>query len=200
MKKVTIFWITVGVLVAVAIAIVYFKSFWSIQNPPTANAPQTAQLQTQRAAQQAATSKQPETAKVASLMFDNQQQTVAAGSTFSLKALVDPKGKKANASKLEITFDPKMLKLESIEPSDGFSLVLANAAIDNNQGTASISLGVPLGKPAFDSVSPIATFNFQTLSTTGQTKVSFTDKAGVAAENETGNIVSSLVPATIIVQ
>jgi len=200
MGKTKIFWIAVGVLVIIAIGIVYYKSFWSIQNPPasTISAPQ--QTQQSRAAQQAAASKQPETTKVSSLMFDSAQQSLATGTKFSLKAMIDPKGKKISASELDITFDPKVLKLESIDPTDEFSLVLAKAEINNEKGMATIALGVPLGKPSFDSVTPIATLNFQTLSITGQTKVSFTDKSGAAADGATGNVVSSLVPATIIVQ
>jgi hypothetical protein len=133
-------------------------------------------------------------------MFDTQQESLATGAKFALKAMVDPKGKKINASGLHIIYDPKMLKLDSINPSDGFSQVLANSQIDNEKGTASIELGVPLGKPAMEGIATIATFNFETLSTKGQTTVSFTDKSGAATEGEPGNAIASLVPVTIIVQ
>jgi hypothetical protein len=200
MKKTIVFWTVVIVLVGIAIALVFYKSFWSIRNTqgPAGDSQQLSQES--RAAQQAAAQKQEASPKVSTLMFDSAQQSVATDTKVLLKAMIDPKGMKVSASQLNVTFDPKMLKLESVEPSDGFSLVLAKAEIDNEKGTATIALGVPLGKAATESVSPVAIFNFQTLSTTGQTKVSFADKSGAAADGATGNIISSLEPATINIQ
>lgn len=198
MKKVIIILAAIAIL-AVS-ALIFGKRFLQTGVSPTAVPQSTKQAQESRAAQQAAIPKSPATAKVSSIVFDNQQQTLAKETKFSLKATIDPKGKKVSAAQLDITFDPKILKLESIAPSDDFSLVLANSKIDNKNGTASIALGIPLGKPSLDSVSTIATFNFQTLSATGQAKINFTDKTGAAADGEKGNIVSSLELATIIVQ
>jgi len=199
MKKSIALFIIIVILMITLMIIGYL--IWQTRPSSISKQPQsTKQTQESRAAQQAAAPKQPAATKVSTLMFDNQQQSLATGAKFALNAMVDPKGKKVSASELHIVFDPMMLKLESIVPSDGFSLVLANSQIDNEKGTASIVLGVPLGKPSMDSVSPIATFNFKTLSTKGETKISFTDKSGAAADGESSNIVASLVPTTIIVQ
>jgi hypothetical protein len=199
MKKIITLLVIIFILTGTLIIFGYL--IW--QTKPSSISKQTQsnrQTEESRAAQQAAAPKQQAAAKVSTLMFDNQQQSLAIDAKFALKATIDPKGKKVSASELHIVFDPKMLKLESIVPSDDFSLVLANSQIDNEKGSAWIALGVPLGKPSIDSASPIATFNFRTLSIKGETKISFTDKSGAAADGESSNIVDSLVPTTIIVQ
>lgn len=206
MKRSTIILIIIAIVLLGTVIIIARKLFWQPEFSSNVNQQQTAKkIQEARAVQQAAAvaSKSQRTLpapKVSSLIFDNQQQSLATDTEFALKALIEPKGKKVSASELHVIFDPKILKLESIVPSDEFSLVLAESQIDNNKGIASIVLGVPLEKPPVDSISPIATFNFQTLSVTGQTKVSFTDKSGAAAEGTMSNIISSLEPATVIVQ
>ena len=200
MKKSVVISIIVAVIAILIIGVVMTGKL-SRQNDL---APQTkkAQTQTEDKAQKPVdtNAKKQEDVKVSSLMFDIKQQNLAAETKFALKAMIDPKGMKISASQLDITFDPKMLKLESIDPSEGFSLVLANSKIDNEKGMASVVLGVPLGKPSMDSVAHVATFNFQTLSTVGQTKVTFTNESGAAADGASNNVISSLEPATINIQ
>ena len=133
------------------------------------------------------------------LLFDKQQQNVAKGAEVTLLAMENPNGKKITAVDLHVVFDPKLLKLESIEPSDVFSLVLGNAQIDNSAGTASIAVGVPLDGKSTDAAATIASLNFQALST-GSATVSYSDKAVAAAENEKGNVVAVRGSAIINVQ
>lgn len=200
MKKSVVIAITVVVITIIIIGIVVIGKISRQNNPmPHSN---KAQTKTDGQAQKAvdANVKKQEEVKVSSLMFDIKQQNLAVETKFSLKAMIDPKGMKISASQLNITFDPKMLKLDNIEPAEGFSLVLENSKIDNEKGTASITLGVPLEKPSVGSISQIATFDFQTLSTVGQTKVTFTDESGAAADGASNNVISSLEPATINVQ
>jgi hypothetical protein len=197
MKKPVVIIGIVGILIISVILI--GKLIIQVQ-PGLKIAPQTKkQDQDARAAEQAAALKPLSASRTSTLQFDSQTQTVSAGATFSLKAQIDPKGKKISASELHINFDPKVLKLESISPSDDFSLVLANSKIDNEKGIASIALGIPLGKPAMEAISTIAGLNFQALSK-GETKVIFTDESGAAADGESSNVVSLLVPVTIFVQ
>jgi len=200
MKKSVVISIIVVVIAILIIGIVVIGKISRQNNPmPPSN---KAQTKTDDQAQKAvdANAKKQEEVKVSSLMFDIKQQNLAVETKFSLKAMIDPKGMKISASQLNITFDPKMLKLENIEPAEGFSLVLENSKIDNEKGTASITLGVPLEKPSVGSISQIATFDFQTLSAVGQTKVTFTDESGAAADGASNNVISSLEPATINVQ
>lgn len=145
-----------------------------------------------------------ELAKVSTLAFDNQQMLVKNNEKLSLKAIVDPKGKKISAAELHIVFDSKTLKLENITPSNVFSTVLSKANIDNGKGTASIMLGVPLGNPNPDSEPVvIAIFDFQVISgSIENTQISFTDQTAVAAADGKGaiNILASKTPAMITIQ
>lgn len=130
------------------------------------------------------------------LLFDKQEQSAVANGKVSLIAKQEPNGKKINAVDLRIVFDAKLLKLENIQPSDALSLVLADSQIDNEKGTASIALAVPLDKKSIETLSDVATLNFQTL-TPGRAAVSFSDKSVAAAEDEAGNVVT-VRGATII--
>jgi len=134
------------------------------------------------------------------LSFDPQEQSIGVGEKFALRAMFDAKGKKMSAAQLNVIFDPKRVKLESIAPSDVFSLVLSEAKIDNSKGTASIALAVPLGKSAQDAVSPVAVFAFQALEAGEKTEISFSDKSAAAVEEKTGNAVVSRTSAVVSVR
>ena len=123
------------------------------------------------------------------LLFDKQEYITQVNEKFSLIARDEPNGKKINAVDLHIAFDPNLLKLESVEPTEEFSLVLSESRIDNEKGVASIALGVPLEKKSSAILSDMVVFNFQAISS-GRAVVSFSDKAVAAAEGEAGNVVS----------
>jgi len=197
MKKTTVFWSAIGSLVIIAIVIVCYKSFWSIQHPSSLTA--NTQTQQSRAAHPATAAADKASDEVSSLGFDKKEQTVSVNDKFTLGATIDPKGKKLSAAELHVVFDPKVLKLESIDPSDVFSLVLAKAQIDNEKGTASIILGVPLGQKAVAGASTIALFNFQAI-TSGNGEVDFNDKSVAAAEGAAGNVISARAGASITVR
>jgi len=137
---------------------------------------------------------------VSTLAFDSQKQIAKTDEKFSLKAIIDPKGKKISSAELHVVFDPKALELESVTPSDLFSEVLLKANIDNEKGTASIALGVPLNKPSTSEVSTIAIFNFKPLSSSGNTEVKFSDQTKIAAEGQSVNALASSSQATITMQ
>ena len=63
-----------------------------------------------------------------------------------------------------------------------------------------MAFAVPLGKDAKNTTTNIATLNFKTLSKQGQSSVSFAEKSGVAADGESGSIISKTVPAIITVK
>lgn len=138
--------------------------------------------------------------EVSSLSFEPQAETVAVNDSFALSVIADPKGKKISATELHVSFDPKVLKIESITPSDVFSLVLSDKQIDNEKGTASIVLAVPLQKPSVDVVSQVAIFNFKALSSASRSSVSFSEKSIAAADGETTNVIASRMPAVITVR
>ena len=193
MKKSIIFLIIAIVVVGAALIRGIFVEKQKSQVAEKAQATQTVQ-------QKKVVSGQVDNSKVGILLFDSQQKTVEVNATFSLNAMVDPKGKKISASELDVTFDPTMLKLESVTPSEDFSLVLADAKIDNEKGTVSMAFAVPLGKDAKNITTNIATLNFKTLTKQGQSNVGFAEKSGVAADGESGSIISKTVPAIITVK
>lgn len=192
--------ITVLGLILVIVSVILAGLLW--QKKQNTQAKRAIQTNLQVEADSAENSKKNEAEPVnaSSLGFNNQLQPVKTDETFSLNSTIDPKGKKITAAELHITFDPKALKLESIVPSDTFSLELYKAKIDNEKGTASISLGVPVERPAVSEISTIATFNFKSLSSSGNTEVKFSDQTKIAAEGQSTNALASSSPATVTMQ
>jgi len=197
MKKQWILIITGVVLVAILIFIV--SLIW--QNKFSNSLDQSAQSQINQKMKNSSSTQTNKRSSdtVSTLTFDNKEQTFASNEKFTLKAMLDTRGKKISAAELHIVFDPKILKLESIDSSDIFSLVLSGAKIDNEKGAASIVVGVPLGKKAAEDVVSVAIFNFQTISA-GHSEVNFSDKSVAAAEGSAGNVINSRAGALINVQ
>lgn len=117
------------------------------------------------------------------LSFDSQEKMINTGEKFSLKAVINPSGYKIGGAELYISFDPKTLKLESIIPSEDFSAELTKSKIDNGKGSAACFLGVPLGKESIHETSTIATFNFQPISSSGNSEVNFSDQTMIVLED-----------------
>lgn len=195
MKKIIIPVIVVVVLITAGVVFVQYR-----KSQTAYNAGSRSGQQGNNKGQSGQKAQEKSADEVSGLAFDVKNQEIGKESTFSLKAMIDPKGKKLSAAELHVVFDPKMLKLESVEPSEIFSLVLMSAQIDNEKGTAAIVFGVPLGGKAVESSAQIASFNFRSLSTSGKTEVNFTDKSVAAALETEGNVVSTRTGATISVQ
>ena len=128
--------------------------------------------------------------EVASLQFANENESINTNDKFALNATLDAKGKKISAVELHIVFNAKMLKLENIGPSKDFPLVLFEPKIDNDNGTASIVIGVPPGQNAMTGSVSVAILNFQAISA-GESEVSFSQDSVAAAEGATGNVIAS---------
>lgn len=129
--------------------------------------------------------------EVGSLYFDKSEQAIATNSDFTLNAMINPDVKQVNSIELHVVYNAKLLKLEKINPSEKFSLILASPVIDNEKGTASITLAVPLGSPVADKIISLASFDFKSLSDNGQAEISFTDKSIAAASGVSGNVIGS---------
>jgi hypothetical protein len=138
--------------------------------------------------------------KISTLSFNDQKQEVGVNEKFSLDAVVDPKGNKVAVADLFINFDPKVLKLDSITPSDNFSLIISDSKIDNGKGVASISLAIPMDRSAISESTKIATYNFQSVSSSGNTEVKFVEPTLIGIEGQNSNGLASTTPAVIILQ
>jgi hypothetical protein len=135
-------------------------------------------------------------AAASTLSFVPADISVGMGQTVSLSVNLVPSTNIVTAVELHKQFDPAFLELVSLTPEPAFSSVLATAIINNSAGQASITVGVPPLSPIRNPTS-VVTAQFRTKSTVGSARVTLTPDTKVAALNETGNVVASLVPATV---
>ncbi|MDD5084366.1 MAG: cohesin domain-containing protein [Candidatus Moranbacteria bacterium] len=143
-------------------------------------------------------SKKPAPVPVGSaLYFEPGTLSVGINQSFPLVAKIDPSTSHVSGAELHITFDPKKVTLESVVPSGTFSVLLQSPNIDNVNGTASLSVGVPLSSASITTVSDTATFTFRAKEAVRDTPINFTDTSLVAADNETGNVLQSAQAAHI---
>jgi hypothetical protein len=134
------------------------------------------------------------------LYFEPSNESVAVNSNFTLNAMINPGTNKITAVELRISFDKNKLKLNSVDIANSpFQSVLQSAKIDNENGSASIVLGVPPSDPAnpVTSISKVAGFNFQALSAVESTIVSITSGSLASALGESGNVITKTIPSNI---
>lgn len=138
-----------------------------------------------------------ETTADSRIYFDQSAVTAKSGERFSVVAMVDPGVNRVSGIDLEVNYDPKKLKLESIMPSDVFSLNLRNPKIDGAKGLGSIALGVPLESSSVGQSAAIATLTFRALQSTGTAAVAFSGNTLIAADHEPGNVAKEKLPVTV---
>ncbi len=123
------------------------------------------------------------------LSFDPIETRIVSGETITVTAIVETGANQVSGAELSVRFDPKSLKLERITAAPAFSLSLQPAAIDNQQGTGSIALGVPLEQSAVNGRQSIAVFTFRAVGPVASTEVAFSEKTLLAADDEPGNVI-----------
>ena len=134
------------------------------------------------------------------LFFNPASPTAVTDQQLDLAARVNPGTNQVSGVTMNITYDQTKFRLDSITPSSTFSLVLAAAVINNTNGTASISLGVPLGNPSVTTTTTVATFSFHTLATVSNSSIAFASSSLVSADDMVGqNALSVRTPATVTV-
>jgi hypothetical protein len=122
------------------------------------------------------------------LYFEPSEKIVSVGDDFSIKAMVDPGENRVSAVTLHIIFDQAKMKLINIVPAEDFPLILAEAKIDNTDGTASVDVAVPPADPAISEVSKIITLNFHALDKAENSLIDYTPASQVAADGEVGDV------------
>lgn len=133
------------------------------------------------------------------LYFNPASTSVVNGASFSLDAMINPGTNHVSAVTLHITYDQTKLALDSITPSTTFSLVLANASIDNANGTASIDVAVPATSSSITATSSTASFVFHAIAVGANSPVAFTTASQAAADGESGNVITTRTGATVTV-
>lgn len=110
------------------------------------------------------------------LYFTPQTISVSPNETFSLNSTINPGTNKVSAVDIEIIFNPLAMQLNSVTPISPFTMMpisckgqtpTAKPCIDNNVGTASFSLIVPLSNKSITSITNVVTFSFTAKSNGG---------------------------------
>jgi hypothetical protein len=137
------------------------------------------------------------------LYFTPESQSVKVNSNPQLTAMINPNSNQVTAVELHISFDQTKLRLDGISTvGSAFSVILQTAQIDNENGKASIIMGVSASSPIqpVANVSKVADFNFQALSTSVNTAVLITSNSLVASVGEAGNTLLERKPANIKIE
>jgi hypothetical protein len=144
-----------------------------------------------------------EAAPDASIYFEPASVSSSVGSSFDLVANINPGTNEVSSVELNITFDPAVLKLNSVTANAvAFPVVFAGPTIDNSAGTANLSLGImPGATPTYiKATTAIATFNFTVLVASPGSQVSFAATSmamakGQGSTNVVANYTRSVVTA-----
>ena len=127
-----------------------------------------------------------------SVYFETESVSVGKNSEFSVKIKINPRSEKITGIELNLSFDKDKISLQGLDTSSTFPYVLQQASIDNNNGTASITIGVavPPAIPA-SGISDIVTLRGRSKDILGQgiLKVEQTSKA--AASGKEVNVIES---------
>ena len=126
-----------------------------------------------------------EAATDAALFFDQTSVSVSADQKFTLVAKVNPGTNEVGAVELDINFDKNILRLDSIEKSDSFNMILSGPKADNEKGTGFIDVGL-LSSPAtyITTTSDVAVFAFTALASTKNSLISFANTSNVSSHGE----------------
>ena len=121
----------------------------------------------------------------ATLFFDQSEISASVGQTIDLVAKINPGTNEVSAVELDITFDPTILRLDSVTRSSSFNTILSGPTINNTAGTGSFDVGLITEPPTYiTETSDIATFSFTTLAAATNSPISFATTSNAAAQGE----------------
>ncbi len=135
------------------------------------------------------------------LSFNQSSVSVETGDTVTLVAVVDPGTNEVGAVELDVTFNPSVLRLDSITAnSDDFPITLADATIDNvgtgdTDGNGSIDVGSLT--EVFTTDTNVATFVFTALAAATDSPVAFAATSDASAHGE--YVVLTRTPSAVTV-
>ncbi|HPN54975.1 MAG TPA: cohesin domain-containing protein, partial [Candidatus Moranbacteria bacterium] len=119
------------------------------------------------------------------LSFDQSGVSVETGDTVTLIARINPGTNEVGAVELDVTFNPSVLRLDSITPNaSAFNLTLDGPTIDNagtgnTDGNGSIDVGSLTN--VYTSTTNVATFVFTALSDATDSPVAFAATSDASA-------------------
>ncbi|MBI3384569.1 hypothetical protein HY030_00020 [Candidatus Gottesmanbacteria bacterium] len=120
----------------------------------------------------------------------------------SVNIMINPAGNSVTAAEIHLSFDPTKINIKNIVPSSLFPNILTIPVIDNQLGKANFTVGVPAASSGSSAVSEIASIAsvYFTYTKAGSSTINFTSDTQAAGLNETGNVITTLTPLSILVQ
>lgn len=128
-----------------------------------------------------------------------QKNEYMAGQIFSMSITATGIKKSINAVEIDLSFNPKILQVKSIDSKNSFATIFVSKIYNNNQGTVHIVAGTP--NPGFTgTVADIADVYFIGIAP-GVTNVSFMPQSEVLANDGKGtNLLQSLPSAQFFIK
>ena len=128
-----------------------------------------------------------------------QKNTYTVGQIFPMNVTVTGIKKPINAAEVDLSFDPKILQVKSINSQNSFATIFVSKTFNNKQGAIHIIAGIP--NPGFNGSSAnIAEINFIGIAS-GVTDVSFLSQSAVLANDGKGtNLLQSLPSAQFFIK
>jgi hypothetical protein len=117
------------------------------------------------------------------------------GESFNVDLYVDTKTERASASDITVTYNPAILRANSVTPGDFLPVVLKTGVISS--GTITLALGVNPTDPKMG-VGKLATINFTPIAY-GSDTVNYMTSTELAVISQTGNFISSLTGTIVTV-
>lgn len=141
-----------------------------------------------------------EAAPATTLYFSPDSDTVDAGETFTLDAMVDPGSNTLVGADVSITYDESMFSLTNISCSGTFPVPFSRVIPSPQNGTAFISCA-NMETPYAGSAVAVATFTFQALSqSVSNSSIAFAADSNAADVNEAGNVILTMNPASVTIE
>jgi len=134
----------------------------------------------------------------ADLVINPDQITVASGDTFEIAVQVKVEGTDVVAAEVHLDFDPSIVKVVALTPTDLLSLAVIAPIFDNTQGTIDYAAGTPTNNP--NQTFTLLTIQFTALQK-GNTAISYAQEQ-LRASNVTSYtdfITGELIPGQVSV-
>lgn len=141
-----------------------------------------------------------EAAGSVSLYFDPQSPTVSINSDFILKVKINPASEKVTGIELRLGFDKDKVKIDKIESTPTFSSVFIAPLIDNNQGKATVVVGIGVKPPSpvpVVSIADVVIIKAKTKNVTGNAVVKVTQDSIAAAIGKSSNVIGTYGEASL---
>ncbi|MDP3994614.1 MAG: dockerin type I domain-containing protein [bacterium] len=137
-----------------------------------------------------------------SLYLDPQSSTVNLNSDFILKVKVNPASEKVTAVDLRLDFDKDKIEIKKIETTPIFSSLFMAPVIDNNQGKATIVVGIGVEPPPpvpVVSIADVVIIKAKTKNVAGTAVIKVNRDSLAAAIGKNANVIETYGEASVVI-